>query len=119
MPRSLLLAFLLSALMGGSQLMAQDRNARAIYGRGVTAYFVGDYQVSHDLLTTLIGQGSQDARHYYYRGLALWALDQQDAAKADFETASRLEIARQATGLVNESLERIQGPMRVRGNRAQ
>jgi hypothetical protein len=85
-----------------------------LYGAGVHAYFAGNTEKSQELLNDVINAGSNDPRAYFFRGLAL-AKSQGDlqAGMADFEEGARLEVQRNRGREVSDSLQRIQGPMRL------
>lgn len=84
------------------------------YGMAVHAFHAGDYQQSYDDLTNAIEAGSQDARAYYFRGLAALRLGRSDEAEADFAEGARLESDGRATLPIARSLERVQGPDRLK-----
>lgn len=84
------------------------------YGSGVHAYFVGDYDRSYDDLTAAIEAGSQDPRTRYFRGLAALRLGRLDGAEADFSEGADLEARALGGWPVSRSLERVQGPDRLR-----
>jgi len=64
-------------------------------------------------LLAAVEADDQDARYFYFLGLARWALDNRADAKADFEDGARLERAnRPGRKAVSTALERVQGPAR-------
>ena len=84
------------------------------YGMGVHAFHAGDYQRSYDDLTNAIEAGSQDARAFYFRGLAALRLGRCDEAEADFAEGASREADGRATLPIARSLERVQGPDRLK-----
>lgn len=86
----------------------------AAYGDGVHAYFAGDYDRAYEDLTQAIEAGTVDPRAYYFRGLAALRQGRSDEAEADFTTGAERESAGIGAWPVSRSLERIQGPDRLR-----
>jgi tetratricopeptide (TPR) repeat protein len=105
---------LASALSGNRAIGADEPVTRQLYGSGVHAYFAKDYKEAHDLLTTAIGNKTQDPRVYYFRGLAQFQLGRPDEAKADFKTGADLEAtASDDLFNIDRALERCQGKARL------
>jgi hypothetical protein len=105
---------IVSLALGGSTAVAQDSVLAELYGYGVHAYNAGEYQESHEYLTTAIEQGSLDPRVYYFRGLAYTRLGRPEDAKLDYQKGANLE----ASGAdrvypVGRSLQRVQGRSRL------
>ncbi len=96
------------------QLAAQGQqpSVRALYGRGVTAYFTKDYKAGHALLSQAVDQGTKDPRAHYFRGLCALKLDRAGDAKIDFENAANLEFNTRSKADVPRALEKVQGPER-------
>jgi hypothetical protein len=89
-----------------------DGALEQLYGEGVHAYFAGNADLSHRLLTDAIKAGSRDPRCYYFRGLA--AARTGADAHADFQVAAELEGSNQdVVTTVNHALQRIQGRTRM------
>ncbi|MFO0429235.1 MAG: hypothetical protein ACK526_21900 [Planctomyces sp.] len=82
------------------------------FSSAMTAWHSGDLSRAHQLMSDEISRGSRDPRLLYFRGI----LNEQmgAAGQSDFEAAAALEIATQRSGLVDASLERVQGPLRTR-----
>lgn len=82
------------------------------FSSAMTAWHSGDLSGAHQLMSDEISRGSRDPRLLYFRGI----LKEQMGAngQSDFEAAAALEIATQRSGLVDSSLERVQGPLRTR-----
>jgi|LakMenE01Jun11ns_1017448.scaffolds.fasta_scaffold9792057_1 tetratricopeptide (TPR) repeat protein len=86
----------------------------AAYGDGVHAYFAGDFQRAYEDLSQAIEAGTTDPRAYYFRGLAALRQGRSDEAEADFTEGATRESAGLGAWPVGRSLERIQGPDRLR-----
>jgi len=86
----------------------------AAYGDGVHAYFAGDYHRAYEDLSQAIEAGTNDPRAYYFRGLAALRQGRGDEAEADFTTGADRESEGLGAWPVGRSLERIQGPDRLR-----
>jgi hypothetical protein len=93
---------------------AQEIDVDKFYGIGVHEYFNGDYKSALQTFNTTIDAGSTDPRVYYYRGLTNTMLNHSEAAAADFRLGAELEAqGRGNSSVINDSLERIQGPIRL------
>jgi hypothetical protein len=86
----------------------------AAYGDGVHAYFAGDFARAYEDLSQAIEAGTTDPRAYYFRGLAALRQGRGDEAEADFTEGATRESAGLGAWPVGRSLERIQGPDRLR-----
>lgn len=86
----------------------------AAYGDGVHAYFAGDYHRAYEDLSQAIEAGTRDPRVFYFRGLAALRQGRGDEAEADFTTGADRESEGLGEWPVSRSLERIQGPDRLR-----
>jgi tetratricopeptide (TPR) repeat protein len=86
----------------------------AAYGDGVHAYFAGDFTRAYEDLSQAIEAGTTDPRAYYFRGLAALRQGRSDEAEADFTEGATRESAGLGAWPVGRSLERIQGPDRLR-----
>ena len=86
----------------------------AAYGSGVHGYFAGDYDRAYEDLTNAIEAGTMDPRAYYFRGLAALRLGRSDEAEADFTAGATRESEGMGAWPVARSLERVQGPDRLR-----
>jgi hypothetical protein len=101
-------------LTTGTLQAQQDRLLADLYGRGVHAYFDGQLEVSHKLLSEVIEQKTQDPRAYYFRGVVLTRLGRAEQATKDFDTGATLEAKDvQKVYPVNRSLQRVQGKVRL------
>lgn len=94
---------------------AQSSNSLAdLYGEGVHLYNAGRHADALELFDRVIDAGTVDPRVYYYRGFTNFALGNDEAGVTDFEAGANLEAGDQATVLlVNQSLMRVQGSLRV------
>ena len=86
----------------------------ASYGSGVHAYYSGKYQQSYEDFSVAVEAGSLDPRVFYFRGLAALKLGRSDEAQADFSEGAKQEAAGWSGRPVSRSLERVQGPDRLR-----
>ena len=83
------------------------------YNQSLSAYFAGDYETAEALMTIAIGNGSLDARQYYYRGLARLGAGMMEEAEKDLMYAADLEASGQSRGgSVDRALEKVQGSAR-------
>ena len=115
MTRNLLMQIGLAITLTASTLQAQQDELLAdLYGRGVHAYFEGEFDTAHKLLSDAIEQKTQDPRCYYFRGATYTRLGRLDQATKDFQVGARLEAQdTQNTYPVNRSLQRLQGKVRI------
>jgi hypothetical protein len=92
--------------------------AETHFAAGMNFYFDRDYvQAEKEFLLT-IENDSQDARFFYFLGLARLAQGRRRDAYVDFGQGALLERQnRPSPAAVNEALERIQGPMRFLVNK--
>jgi hypothetical protein len=87
-----------------------------LYGQGVHAYFARDYMAAEELLNRAVELGSQDPRAFYFRGLARSSYGADPTI--DFQEGARLEATSRVGVNVGQALIRIQGPHRVRIEKA-
>ncbi|PQO26978.1 hypothetical protein C5Y97_27370 [Blastopirellula marina] len=106
------LSLLLSTLVS-QEVVAQDTVLTELYGRGVHAYFRGNFAEAQKLLDTVVDQGTSDPRVYYFLGLADHQLGEEDKAKASFTKGAELELDRSQVYPVSKALERVQGSERL------
>ena len=95
---------------------AQSRSSNNAYGNGVHLYFSGRHQEAINAFNTAIGENSQDARAYFFRGLAQMGSGNSAAADADFQQGAYVEASgrKGRSKYVSRSLERVQGGMRMK-----
>ncbi|MFP6619669.1 MAG: hypothetical protein VB877_10015, partial [Pirellulaceae bacterium] len=111
----LALSIILTTILTTGTLQAQqDQLLADLYGRGVHAYFDGQLEVSHKLLSEVIEQKTRDPRAYYFRGVVLTRLGRAEQATKDFDTGATLEARDlQRVYPVNRSVQRVQGKVRL------
>lgn len=102
----------LGVLSFSSGAFAQDVLSE-LYGKGVHAYYSGDYNTSLEFLNDAVNAGSKDPRVYYYRGLVQSNLGMSDAAVTDFDQGAQLEVNSKRAVEVGKALIRVQGANRV------
>jgi hypothetical protein len=84
------------------------------FGLGLHQYWARQYKAAEEQFKQAITYFDQDARYFYYRGLAEHAQKKRDRAIYSFEQGARLEAANRPTvSEINASLERVQGDLRV------
>jgi hypothetical protein len=108
---------MVNALFGGvatAQTAVEMAPLAAAYGSAVHAFYAGDYERSHELLTTAIDAGIEDPRAWYFRGLSALRLGRSDEAEMDFTEGAERESSRVGRWPVSRSLERVQGTDRLR-----
>ena len=95
-----------------SQAVASPPEAERHYATGLRLLYSGQYPAAEKELLAAVGQDGQDARYYYFLGLARLYQGKRDAFE-DFVQGARLEQQnlppREA---VDSALERVQGPAR-------
>ena len=101
--------------MAVGTLQAQQETLLAdLYGRGVHAYFDGNLESAHKLLSEAIDQKIRDPRCYYFRGVVLTYMGRPEQAAKDFHEGATLEAKDvQKVYPVNRSLQRVQGKVRL------
>ncbi|MBL8819555.1 MAG: hypothetical protein JNL58_26255 [Planctomyces sp.] len=93
-------------------VMATDPLADSQLARAVTTWRMGDPEGAFGMFTEMVDSGTSDPRVFYYRGIICEQLGQDGSE--DFRTAANLEIERGSVRMVNDALERTQGPVRVK-----
>jgi tetratricopeptide (TPR) repeat protein len=92
--------------------------AEANYAAGLRHYTNKRYADAEKEFTEAVKNESQDARYYYYLGLARLAQNKPEASE-DFAQGAALESrGRPSRAAVSASLERVQGPVRATLNEA-
>ena len=61
------------------------------YTKGLRAYRDGNYQDAEKEFQEAVENDQQDARYYYYLGLARWSLGKKEVAADDFRAGAKLE----------------------------
>ncbi|MCC9603073.1 hypothetical protein LOC67_21195 [Stieleria sp. JC731] len=121
MSRRLLSLAALAAVIGSTtatvnqSVFAQNQSVLAeTYGRGVHAYYAGDYADAFDQLTAAIDGGSRDPRVYYFRGIVAHLQGRPEQAEGDWKEGAKLEAAYGGGYYVGRSLSRFQGSARLK-----
>ena len=97
----------------GESVQGEQVTLAQVYGGGVQAYFNGEYEKAHALLSQAISLKTPDPRCYYFRGLANTRLGKAEEAAADFKEGARLEALDVGGNYpVSKALTRIQGQTR-------
>ena len=95
---------------------ADPLGAETHYAAGLRWYFDRDYPKAEKEFFAAVEDDGQDARYYYFLGLARLMQGDRDAAE-DFEQGARLERqGRPARAAVSAALERVQGAARTQLN---
>ncbi|OYP33790.1 hypothetical protein CGZ80_17750 [Rhodopirellula sp. MGV] len=114
------MAALAAVLSSGTALVnqpvfAQNQSILAeVYGRGVHAYYAGDYAGAFDELTAAIDGGSRDPRAYYFRGIVSHLQGRPEQAESDWETGAEIEAMHGGSQYIGRSLSRFQGSARLK-----
>lgn len=103
-----------AAALSAAQPTIESLPLAAAYGDGVHAFFAGDFDRAYADLSQAIEAGTADPRAYYFRGLAALRQGRSDEAEADFTEGATRESSGLGAWPVSRSLERIQGPDRLR-----
>jgi hypothetical protein len=94
--------------------VANPFEAEKHFAAGVNLYFDCDFVYAEKELLLAVENDGQDARYYYFLGLARLAQNKRREAYRDFEEGAMLEqLNRPSPAAVSEALERIQGPTRI------
>lgn len=106
-------ALMLLAVPTPQNASAQSEVLAEMYGRGVHAYFAGDYIAANEFLTMAIDNGTDDPRAYYFRGLVSHTSGRQEEAKDDWNKGAEMEASGKASRSIGKSLSRFQGTARL------
>jgi hypothetical protein len=91
---------------------ADGSEAEKHYADGLRHYFARRFSNAEKEFNSAIEQENQDARFFYFLGLARLAQNNRDAYE-DFEQAAKLELQdRPGRAAVSQALERVQGKAR-------
>jgi hypothetical protein len=92
---------------------ANPLEAEKYYAAGLNFYFDREYTAAERSFQLAVQNDSQDARYFYFLGLARLALGQREQALADLDQGGLLEsMNKPSAAAVSDALERVQGPMR-------
>jgi hypothetical protein len=101
-----------------SRMVPDPLAAEKHYAAGLNFFFARNYRGAEQEFLAAVENDSQDARFYYYLGLARLMQNKRGSGE-DFEQGARLEAqGRPAPAAVSAALERVQGPARRRVNEA-
>ena len=93
---------------------ADDDQAIEAFGLGVHSYFDGHYDVANQQLSAAIDANTADPRPYFFRGLVQQRMGKAKLASGDFQKGAEIEWTYFGQSFdVDDSLERIQGPIRI------
>ena len=108
-------AFLLSLGVITDRAKAVESAVLAeMYGRGVHAYYAGDYTNATRYLSMAIDNGSEDPRAFYFRGIVANSSGHSYEAEADWQRGAELEAAGRANPAIGRALARFQGSARIK-----
>jgi hypothetical protein len=97
----------------GSLRTSNPMEADKHFAAGLNFFYNRDYVNAEKEFLLAVEADSQDARFFYYLGLSRLAQNRRRDAFADFRQAVLLErLHRPSQAAVDESLERVQGPLR-------
>jgi tetratricopeptide (TPR) repeat protein len=99
---------LLTAPVLGGDRASND----SLLNNALSVWRAGDFAAAEKMLSDIIENGTDDPRPLYFRGI----LTEQSGkdGTADLQAAAKLEAETSTASLVNRSIERTQGPLRVR-----
>ncbi len=93
---------------------ADDDQAIEAFGLGVHSYFGGNFEIANQQLSAAIEANTGDPRPYFFRGLVQQRMEQPKLASGDFKKGAEIEWGSVGQSFdVDDSLERIQGPIRL------
>lgn len=104
----LIALFLLSSTAHGLDRASDD----SLLNNALSFWRVGDVAAAEKLLSEIIENGTDDPRPLYFRGILAEQTGRDGSA--DLKAAAKLEAETSTASLVNRSIERTQGPLRVR-----
>jgi hypothetical protein len=84
----------------------------SLLNNALSVWRAGDLGSAEKLLSEIIENGTDDPRPLYFRGIL--AEQTGKDGSADLKAAAKLEAETSTASLVNRSIERTQGPLRVR-----
>ncbi|MDV6031048.1 MAG: tetratricopeptide repeat protein [Phycisphaera sp. RhM] len=106
---------LIGAMLGSHQASAQNASVLAeIYGRGVHAYYAGQYTEAYDYLSQAIDGGTRDPRAYYFRGIVAYNQGRNAEAELDWQVGAQMEARTGGADGIGRSLSRFQGSARLK-----
>ena len=108
------IAALLTCLGLTSSSNAQDNILAEMYGRGVHAFYSGNYNDAQHFLTTAIDNNIDDPRAYYFRGIVAQSQGRTHDAETDWKAGAEMEASGNTNVAVGRSLSRFQGSARLK-----
>jgi hypothetical protein len=102
------------ALAAPGELSAQGNVLAETYGRGVHAYYAGNYIDAESHLTTAIDNGINDPRAYYFRGILRYVQGRTFEAERDWGEGAKMEASGTTNVDIGRSLSRFQGSSRLK-----
>ena len=111
--RSVCLFCLIMLCAVNSTAHGADRASNdSLLNNALSVWRAGDLSSAEKLLSEIIENGTDDPRPLYFRGIL--AEQTGNDGSADLKAAAKLEAETSTASLVNRSIERTQGPLRVR-----
>ena len=111
--RSVCLFCLIMLCAVNSTAHGADRASNdSLLNNALSVWRAGDLSSAEKLLSEIIENGTDDPRPLYFRGIL--AEQTGEDGSADLKAAAKLEAETSTASLVNRSIERTQGPLRVR-----
>lgn len=117
MKNSALTAFALAATLGlisAESATAQNAILAEMYGRGVHAFYAGNYTEAQRYLSMAIDNQIQDPRAYYFRGMVAECSGRQYDAESDWQIGAQMEASGRTNRAIGRSLARFQGSARIK-----
>ena len=98
-----------------ANIFAKQQQAEVNYGKGVHAFFDGDYQQAIVVFRDIEELGVKDPRAYFFYALSHYRLEENDKAESLFKKAAEFEISerRFRDYNVSDAIKRIQGKERI------
>jgi tetratricopeptide (TPR) repeat protein len=111
--RSVCVFCLITLCLLSSTVHSADRASNdSLLNNALGVWRAGDLRSAEKLLSEIIENGTDDPRPLYFRGIL--AEQTGKDGSADLRAAAKLEAETSTASLVNRSIERTQGPLRVR-----
>ena len=97
---------------------AQNTSNSQLYGRGVHAYNIGEYEAALNIFNSAVEQGTEDPRVFLFRGLVYHHQGKTKEALTDLKKGAELEaIDKRGFYPVAPALIRVQGKVRLQVER--
>lgn len=91
----------------------QWNDAGELYGRGVHAYFAGQYDKAETYLSQSLAINPSDPRAFYFRALARMRVGRTYEAREDMQLGASIEAEQPGRRAVGAALQRVQGAERL------